>query len=119
MGPPLQGSRTRLRHEVGERPDLDAPLAPAHGDLVEVDEVDRLPAEPGLRRLGDEEHLAGVLRRGLDTRGRVDDIADRGVLEAPFGTDVAGDDRAAVQPDSDPEPLPELHLLDPAVEARK
>ena len=50
------------------------------------------------RGLGDEQHVPAALGHPLQARGRVGGVADRGVLDALLGADVAGHHRTAVSP---------------------
>src|SRR5207249_10811961 len=61
-----------------------------------------------VRGLADDDRGAVVLRDGLETRGEVDGVADRGVLEALPRAEYADDRLTRVDPDAVPDRDAEL-----------
>src|SRR3954451_22549025 len=53
------------------------------------------------RGLGEQDVVAGLARRLLDPRRRVDGVADHGELDVPAAADGPGHDRAGVDADAD------------------
>ena len=91
----------RLR---GERPHRQLGLPPAHLELADQHEVRGRVLHPLARGLRAEQHVPAALGHALQPRGRVRRVADRRVLDALLGADVAGHHRAAVQAHAHREP---------------
>src|SRR3954452_9316307 len=100
--------RLTTGRRLGQRPRAYRPLPAAHGQLADEDESVAAAVQELAGRIGDEERGRRSLRQALEAGRGVRRVADRGVLEAPLVTDVAGHERSAVQPDSHPERLAAL-----------
>ena len=99
-----------------ERPDSQRLVAPPDVDLVNEDEVFGRADQHLFRRLRAVELVRSALGHPFKPCGGVGGVAERRVLKALLGADIAGDHAAAVEADPHPETFSKALLLHPLAE---